>query len=62
MIKDPAIRKARLERVDVSAEQAAVIHRRVRGLLRPDRALIDLMGDAYVQGLSDAANLPQEAS
>lgn len=49
----------RVEPVDVTPEQAAFIHRRVGVLVRQDRAIIDLMGDAYVQGLSDAVNLPQ---
>lgn len=52
--------KPRVEAVNVSPEQAAVIHRRVSPLVRQDRAIIDLMGDAYIQGLSDAVNMPKE--
>lgn len=43
-----------------SPEEAAVIRRRVSPLVRQDRAIIDLMGDAYIQGLSDAVNMPKE--
>lgn len=43
------------EPVNVSPAQAAFIVRRVLPLVQRDRAPIDLAGDAYIQGLSDAA-------
>lgn len=52
---------ANIEAVTFPPEVTAFIYRRLGPLVRQDRAIIDLMGDAYVQGLSDAVNhLPQE--
>ena len=44
-----------------SPEEAAVIRRRVSPLVRQDRSIIDLMGDAYIQGLSDVVNMPKDS-
>lgn len=55
-----ALSKGRREAVNVTSEQAAFIRRRVRPLFQPDRGIIDLIADGYIQGLSDAVNMPRK--
>ena len=52
--------KGRREAVNLTAEQGAFIRRRVSVLLQPDRSIIDLIADGYVQGMSDALALQQK--
>lgn len=51
-----------LERVDVARDQIDFVRNRVRPLVvqQPDRALVDLLANAYCQGLTDAANVQDE--
>lgn len=51
------MRKGSREAVNLSREQGDFIRRRVSILLQPDRAIIDLIADGYVQGMSDALEL-----
>lgn len=46
-----------LERVDVTRDELDFVRARVRPLVAQhlDRALLDLLADAYCQGLTDAA-------
>lgn len=53
------VRKGRREAVNLDPEQVDFIRRRVAVLLQPDRSIIDLICDGYVQGMSDAVNLPK---
>lgn len=50
--------RVELERVDVPREQMDFVRNRVRPLVAQhlDRALLDLLADAYCQGLTDAVN------
>jgi hypothetical protein len=52
--------KGRREAVNLTNEQGHFIRRRVSVLLQPDRAIIDLIADGYVQGMSDALALQQK--
>lgn len=56
------LRKGGREAVNLSREEGDFIRRRVAVLFQPDRSIIDLIADGYVQGMSDAVNLPKDAS
>ena len=51
-----------LERVDVARDQMDFVRNRVRPLVvqHPDRALVDLLADAYCQGLTDGAEVAHQ--
>jgi len=58
-----ADRWAELECVTVTRDQADFVRNRVRPLVAQhlDRPLIDLLADAYCQGLTDAAAARQQS-
>lgn len=51
-------RRIQLEAVNITADQHRFVRQRVEPLIlqHTNRPLIDLLGDAYCQGLTDAAD------